>query len=206
MNIGLFGGSFNPIHKGHIHLAESVYSALHLDRVIFIPSKKSPHKSNAEYVSDEHRLNMCKLAVQDFPNFTVSNFEILNDGISYTIYTVRHFRKLYPNDTLFLLIGSDMLLSFDTWKEYREILSTVTLAVVSRQTGDYNALTQKAKELTSQCNANVIILSVPPMEVSSTEVRKNIAFNKDYPCNLDKKVVQYIKSNGLYLNSTSPLS
>lgn len=199
MRVGLFGGSFNPIHRGHIHLAQSVCESLHLDRVVLIPSKRSPHKSNDEYVSDEHRLNMCKLAVRDYPNFTVSNFEILNDGISYTIYTVRHFRELYPDDSLYLLIGSDMLLSFDTWKDYREIIDTVTLVAVSRQLGDYESLLAKAELLHQQCNARVVVLNVPPIEVSSTEVRKNIGFAKDYSCNLDEKVVQYIKSNGLYV-------
>ena len=94
MKIGLFGGSFNPIHNGHIHLAKSIKDTFNLNKIIFIPSKRSPHKSNEEYVSNEHRLNMCRLAIQDIPNFEVSNFEISRDTISYTIYTVRYFKSI----------------------------------------------------------------------------------------------------------------
>lgn len=196
MNVGLFGGSFNPIHNGHIHLAQSINSAVELDRLIFIPSKISPHKSNDEYVSDKHRYNMCKLAIQDFPNFEVSDFELTRDTISYSIYTVRHFKKLYPNDTLFFLIGSDMLLTFDQWREYQEIMKNVVLAVISREHGDYNTLVKKSNELSKY--GKIMILDILPIEISSTEIRKNIRFNIDYSCNLDEKVVQYIKSNSLY--------
>lgn len=197
MKIGLFGGSFNPIHKGHIHLATSVMDAFKLDKVVLIPSKKSPHKNNDEYVSNEHRLNMCRLSIQDIPNFEVSDFEISRDTISYTIYTVRYFRIKYPNDDLYLLIGSDMFLSFDTWRNFQEIMQNVTLAVVSRENGDMSNLQEKSKQLCRY--GKILIASVKPIEVSSTEIRKNIRINKDYSCNLNKKVVQYIKSNGLYL-------
>lgn len=196
MKIGLFGGSFNPIHDGHIHLAKSINDEVGLDEIIFIPSKISPHKSNKEYVSNEHRFNMCKLAIQDIPNFEVSDFELSREGISYSIYTVRYFKEKYPTDELYLLIGSDMLLTFNEWKEYQEIMSKVTLAVISRENGDYDTLLKKSKELSKY--GKIIIPKVSPIEVSSTEIRKNIRFNKDYSCNLNEKVVQYIKSNNLY--------
>ena len=196
MKIGLFGGSFNPIHDGHIHLAKSINDEVRLDKIIFIPSKISPHKSNKEYVSNEHRFNMCKLAIQDIPNFEVSDFELSREGISYSIYTVRYFKEKYPTDELYLLIGSDMLLTFNEWKEYQEIMSKVTLAVISRENGDYDTLLKKSKELSKY--GKIIIPKVSPIEVSSTGIRKNIRFNKDYSCNLNEKVVQYIKSNNLY--------
>lgn len=197
MRVGLFGGSFNPIHLGHVHLAESVRDALSLDRVVLVPSRRSPHKSNDEYVSDEHRLNMCRLAVEGIPGFEVSDYELLRDTVSYTVYTVRHFREVYPDGTLYLLIGSDMLLSFDTWKDYRTILRDVSLAVVSRERGDVGRLLEKSEELSRY--GEVVLVEAPPMEVSSTQIRKNIRNSVEYSCNLDEKVVQYIESNGLYL-------
>lgn len=197
MKIGLFGGSFNPIHNGHINLATSVKDSLGLDKVILIPSKKSPHKDSSAYVSNTHRLNMCRLAIQGLRGFEVSDFEINRDTISYSIYTVEYFNSKYPNDILYLLIGSDMLLTFDTWKEYKRILSMVKLAVVSRQNGDMQSLLLKAQSLKPYGDA--IILNTPPLEISSTEVRKKVAFNEECSCILDEKVVQYIKSNGLYL-------
>lgn len=196
MKIGLFGGSFNPIHKGHIHLAKSVRDTFGLDRIIFIPSKRSPHKSNDEYVSNEHRLSMCRLAIQDIPNFEVSDFEISRDTISYSIYTVRYFKDIYTNDDLYLLVGSDMFLSFDTWRNFKEIMQNVTLAVVSRVDGDIPYLQEKADKLRNY--GKILIAPVDAIEVSSTEIRKNIRFNKDCSCILDEKVVQYIKSNSLY--------
>jgi nicotinate-nucleotide adenylyltransferase len=198
MNIGVYGGSFNPIHNGHIHLATAVRDTLSLDRVILVPSKVSPHKSNVEYVPNTHRLAMCELAIQGVDNLEVSDYELLQDGISYSIYTVRYFKATYPNDRLYLLIGSDMFLTFDTWKEYREIMRLVTLAVVSREVGDMLALESKRLELSPY--GEIVVAKVPPLEVSSTEIRKNIRFNTEYSCNLDEKVVQYIKSNGLYLS------
>jgi len=197
MKIGLFGGSFNPIHNGHIYLAKSIMDSLNLDKIILIPSKKSPHKSNVEYVSDTHRLNMCNLAVQNIPNVEVSDFEICRDTISYTVYTVQYFKENYPNDELYLLIGSDMFLSFDTWKDFKDIMQNVTLAVVSRCNGDMDTLLEKSMQLSKY--GKIIVSNTAPLEVSSTEIRKNIRFNQYYSCNLDKKVVQYIKSNGLYL-------
>lgn len=197
MKIGLFGGSFNPIHNGHINLATSVKDSLGLDKVILIPSKKSPHKDSSAYVSNTHRLNMCRLAIQGLKGFEVSDFEINRDTISYSIYTVEYFNSKYPNDILYLLIGSDMLLTFDTWKEYKRILSMVKLVVVSRQNGDMQSLLLKAQSLRPYGDA--IILNTPPLEISSTEVRKKVAFNEECSCILDEKVVQYIKSNGLYL-------
>lgn len=198
MKIGLFGGSFNPVHNGHIHLAKSVQVDLNLDKIILIPSKKSPHKSNDEYVSNEHRFNMCKLAIEGIPNFEVSDFEFLRDTISYTIYTVRYFKEVYPKDDLYLLVGSDMFLTFETWKDFKEIMQKVTLVVVSRENGDMDSLLKKSNELSKFGKS--IVVETNPLEVSSTEIRKNIRINQYYSCNLDEKVVQYIKSNGLYLN------
>jgi nicotinate-nucleotide adenylyltransferase len=139
---------------------------------------------------------MCKLAIEGISKFEVSDFELSREGISYSIITVRHFKEVYPNDELYFLIGSDMLLTFDEWRDYQEILSKVNLAVVSRENGDRENLLHKADELSKY--GNIVVVDVPPMEVSSTEVRKNVRFDKDYCCNLSEKVVQYIKSNSLY--------
>ncbi|MDD6345382.1 MAG: nicotinate (nicotinamide) nucleotide adenylyltransferase [Oscillospiraceae bacterium] len=196
MKTGIFGGSFNPVHNGHIHLAESIRDNLSLDRVIFVPSKISPHKSSSEYVPEIHRLKMLELAIQEKKSFEVSDYEIRCERISYSIYTVEHFHKKYPSDELYLLIGSDMLLSFDTWYRFRDIMSLAALAVVSRNSGDFNLLSEKAVQLSQY--GKIIISSVPPFPASSTEIRKKISKNQNYACYLNKNVVQYITSNNLY--------
>ena len=196
MRIGIYGGSFNPVHNGHIHLAETAVKELELDRLYLLPSKKSPHRSMAEYAPDEDRLEMLRLACNNKEKLYVSDYEIKSDRVSYTIYTVEHFREVFPDDELFLLVGSDMLLSFDTWHRFGDILANVTLCVVSRENGDISRLEKKAEELRKY--GKIIVSEAPPTEVSSTEVRKKIAKSKDFTCYLDENVVQYIRLMNLY--------
>lgn len=196
MKTGIYGGSFNPVHNGHIHLAETAVKELRLDRLYLVPSKKSPHRSMAEYAPDSDRLEMLRLAVKEKDKLFVSDYEIKSDRVSYTIYTVEHFRREFPEDELFLLVGSDMLLSFDTWHRFDEILGSVTLCVVSRDSGDLPALKKKAEELGKY--GKIIVSEASPTVISSSEVRKKIAKNEDFTCYLDKNVVQYIRSLGLY--------
>ena len=101
--IGIFGGSFNPIHNGHIHLAKVVKDELCLDKVIFVPSNNPPHKDDDEFESNEDRLEMCRLAIADSDGFEVNDFELQREDVSYTVYTIRHFKEAYPDDKLYLL-------------------------------------------------------------------------------------------------------
>ncbi len=196
--IGLFGGSFNPIHKGHVNLALSIRESLKLDRVIFIPSGKAPHKSSSEYAKAGDRLEMCKLAISEYPFFEVSDFEINRDGKSYSIYTINHFKKLYPDDELFLMVGSDMLIYFDKWYKYQEILKNVTLTAVSREGTDFEWLEHTAKKLRGY--GEIIIVNNQPFPISSTILRKMLKNNEDTSCYLDKKVVKYIMMNKIYFD------
>ena len=195
--IGLFGGSFNPVHNGHMNLALSVKKSLGLDRIILIPSGTSPHKSSSEYAPAEDRLEMCRLACEGYDGFEVSDYEITKPGKSYTVYTVRHFRELFPEDELYLLVGSDMLLSFDTWFEYREILENVTVAAVSRTGDDTDELLKMTKKL-SDCGRCVVV-NADTVTISSSEIRKMIKNNIDLSCYLNGKVVKYIILKKLYV-------
>lgn len=195
--IGLFGGSFNPIHNGHINLAVSVRNELKLDKVIFIPSGTAPHKSSNEYVSAEERLEMCRLALEEYDDFEISDYEIRRQGKSYTVYTVRHFKQLYPYDELVLMVGSDMLLTFDQWYEYREILGKVTLAAISRCGTDLNQLYKMSEKLS--LFGKTIVVNASAVTISSTKIRKMIKNNEDISCYLNGKVVKYIMLKNLYL-------
>lgn len=197
MNIGIYGGSFNPVHKGHIHLAETAVRDFGLDKVYFVPSGISPHRSIDEYVSGEDRLEMLRLVTSGKPFFGVSDYELKNDRISYSLYTVEHFRNKFPADRLFLLVGSDMLMSFDKWYCFEKILSQATLIVVSRKSGDIDSLRRKADELSVY--GEILISSALPEVISSTEIRKNFRKNSDFACYLDENVVQYIRLKGLYM-------
>lgn len=196
MRIGIYGGSFNPVHNGHIHLALTAVSELELDRLYLVPSKISPHRSSAEYVSGDDRLEMLRLACGVSDKLSVCDYELRSDRVSYTIYTVREFRRRYPDAELFLLVGSDMLLSFETWYCFEEILRECTLAVVSRCEGDMAELEKKAEELLKF--GKITVCKAAPVEISSTDIRKKIAKNQKYSCYLDENVVQYIRLMNLY--------
>ena len=196
MRTGLFGGSFNPIHKGHIALAETVMKELSLDRVILIPNGESPYKPSGEYVSAKDRLEMCRLAAEDKTGLEVSSFETDREGKSYSIYTAEHFRDKYPEDEIFWLMGSDMLLYFDKWYRYKDILKLVSIAAVTRTGDDETLLMHTAHNLKRY--GNILVVHHEPIVVSSTEIRKMIKNNEDLSCYLNEKVVQYIKMKFLY--------
>lgn len=196
MRIGIYGGSFNPVHNGHIHLAQTAVRDFSLDVLYLMPSKISPHRSSDEYAAEEDRLEMLRLACKNIKGLEVSDYEIKSERVSYTIYTIEHFRELYPDDELFLVVGSDMLLSFDKWYRFEDILSNAVLCAVSRKNGDNDELKRKAEKLSGY--GRVLVSETEAVEVSSTEIRKKIEKNLDYTCYLNKNVVQYIVQKGLY--------
>lgn len=200
MRRAIFGGSFDPVHNGHVSLVSELQKVLELDEIIVMPTGISPFKKDMERrpASGADRLEMCRLAFSDMPFVTVSGHEIFRKGVSYTVDTVRHFRGLYPDDKLFWLVGGDMLKSFDRWKSWMEILSMCTLAAVSRQKcgSDREELEKKAAELRKY--GEVVFAETEPLEISSTEIREKIIKNSDISCYVPQNVVKYILERGLY--------
>lgn len=196
---GLFGGSFNPIHNGHLHLAKSVYRTLELDHVVLMPSGEAPHKDCSEYAPAADRLEMCRLAAEKFDWMSVSDDEIRKMGKSYTVETLRDLRERFPDVHWTLMIGSDMLLTFDQWYCWQEILQMARVCAVSREVGDLPALREKAEQLkTAADGTDIVVLSVRAFPLSSTQIRENLKKNVISSCVLPKNVVQYIRLNGLY--------
>ena len=193
---GILGGSFNPIHNGHLHLGKTVRDALSLDEILLMPSGTAPHKSSAAYAPAEDRLAMCRLAAEDCPGFAVSDFELRKTGKSYTVETLRALQTQAPADSWFLLVGSDMLLTFTQWYCWEEILRRCTLVCMSRGTEQYAVLEAAAAQLRRY--GTVQLVDVPPLQVSSTEIRERIRDQRNYACYLPKKVVQYILLANLY--------
>lgn len=197
MKIGIFGGTFNPVHLGHINALLKIMDAIKFDKVIVMPDRIPPHKQAQNLASGEDRLNMCRLAFDDIPNVEVSDYELKQEGKSYSVLTLRHLKEIYPDDRLYFIMGSDMLLSFDKWYCYEEILSLSSLVCVSRSDDDTEKLEPYAEKL-RKLGGEVIIVPVEPFEVSSTEIREMLKKNSDCTCYLKKNVVQYILSNNLY--------
>lgn len=194
MAIGIFGGSFDPVHKEHVRYALSAAQQLHLRKLFIMPSYIAPHKRQGAAVSAEHRLAMCRIAVAEYDCIEVSDYEISQKGASYTYLTCRHFKALFPDEELYFLVGADMLENFFTWKNPQEILSYATLAVCGRG----NEQTQQAEErLYEVYGKRAVRVDFTGKDVSSTRIRTQLAFGKQPP-DLDGRVFEYIVENQLY--------
>lgn len=194
--IGVYGGTFNPIHLGHLHLAEAVQKALHFDRILFVPARVPPHKQAVDLAPGKDRLEMVRLAVQSLPGAMVSDLELKTGGKSYTFFTLQKLKALLPQGEFTLLMGADMLLTFDQWFRWREILSMARLAVAARYGGEQETLAEKAAALSP--GGRITVVPVEPLPMSSTEIRLRIQRGEDPAGLLPEAVWAYIQAHGLY--------
>lgn len=172
MKIAIYGGSFNPPHLGHLEAAKTVCAELAPDKLLIIPDNIPPHKAmDPGSPTAEERLALCRIAFCSIPGAEISDMEIRRHGKSYTAHTVRELRERYPDDELFLVVGSDMLLSFEEWYEFEYLLSECTLAVVSREEDDLDALRAHKALLSEKYAARVHILQHAPLPMNSSEIR-----------------------------------
>ena len=196
--IGIYGGTFNPPHLGHIQAARMAVKTLNLDKLLMIPDYIAPHKALPENSPTPwQRLEMLRLAVEQDSAIVVSDVELQREGPSYTCETVELLRRQYPQDQLILLMGTDMFLSFDTWKEPERIVRNAELAVAYRgDRGEQQAVRQRQAALQEQ-GAAVHLLENPVLEISSTQLRRLLAFQcaDSFLCS---QVAAYIREKGLY--------
>lgn len=191
MKIGVFGGTFNPPHNGHVRLAKAAADELKLDKLLVIPSCIPPHKIAAKLADGQERLEMCRLAFGCDPRFEVSPMELERGSRSYTVETLRELKALYPDSELYFIVGSDMLESFDKWYLWQEILSLSVLCAASREEGYSPDLSRFGK-----LAERIKIITLDPLEVSSTQIRNSAG--EVSPELLDPKVAAYIREHGLY--------
>lgn len=191
MRIGIFGGSFNPPHVGHLIVAERVRESAGLSRVLFIPTATPPHKGTAELPGAKHRLAMVQLAVEGNPAFEVSDCEVRRGGVSYTIETLREMHRRFPTDDLYLIIGLDNFLEFRDWKDPEAVLSEAELIVMDRPIPG-------ARTADSPYLDRAIFVEVPLIEISATMVRETVRAGKSIRYLVPEKVEAYIKEQGLY--------
>ena len=190
MKIGLFGGTFNPVHSGHVNLVKNFKVKLSLDRVIVIPTAQPPHKEAKELASAEDRINMCKLAFGSLAE--VSDIEISRGGKSYTVLTLEELKKKYPDDELYFLVGSDMLLSFKRWYRWEDILSMCTLCATDRSNEE------SCREADKDFFEKIIFCDFEKIVVSSSEVREKLEKGESVDAILPREVQKYIEEKGLY--------
>lgn len=196
--IALFGGTFNPVHNGHIKLIERIDEIYDFDKIIVMPTKIPPHKVCKDLANEDDRLNMCKLAFSKYNKILVSDYEIKNTQKSFTYLTIEHLKQSYSDCHIYLIIGSDMFLSFEHWKNFKYILKNVTIITLARENNEYKKMIEY-KKILSGFGGNFDVIDVDPYVVSSTQVRNAIKHNEDYSCYLPSEVVKYICKNELYI-------
>ena len=213
-HIGLFGGTFNPIHSGHLEAALVVQRTCALDKVLFVPSFIPPHKESGSIVSAAHRLNMVALAIEGFPGFIASAVEIEARGKSYSILTLQKIKTIYPKALFYFILGIDGFQEIETWKEYRRVLDQCSFIVISRPgyrlEEARKVLGEKYRDRildiseteTIRTNQNemlkIYLLPFDALDVSSTAIRERLGKGLSIQGMVPTQVNEYINQNKLY--------
>lgn len=194
--IGVYGGSFNPPHNGHLIACKEFFKLLNLDRLFIVPAGTAPHKLSKDVeVSNLDRLNMTRLA---FSDFEISTFEMDRDDISYTANTILHFNSLFPGDEIIFYMSSDMIYTLQNWYKPYVIAKHCKIACAFRYENEEEKLLEHCKMLHKEYNFNIEIIRFTPLIISSTDVREMIANGDDLKGKVPNTVLSYIKERNLY--------
>lgn len=215
--IGIFGGTFNPIHSGHLRAAEIVQQRFLLDKVLFIPSYIPPHKESVDIAAPLHRLKMVELACASYPRFIPSSIEIDAEEKSYSIITLRKIEKLYPEAWMFFILGIDAFLEIETWKEYEKLLNRCSFIVVDRPgfhlkeakevlKGIYRERMYELSEADERdeieedlfSSYQIFLLPIASLDIASSEIRRKVRKGISMKDMVPEVVKAYIKENKLY--------
>ena len=193
--LGLMGGTFDPIHYGHLVTAETARTHFFLDEVVFVPSGRPPHKLGGNTSGGEDRLMMTQMAVVDNPGFNVSDMELRRQGLSYSIDTVREFLRLYgPATQLFFITGADAILQIASWHEADRLLQLCTFIAATRPGFDLRELDR----LPQEWRRHIRLFEIPALAISSTDIRRRVAAGETIKYLLPEQVEHYISRRGLY--------
>ncbi len=195
---GIMGGTFDPIHIGHLILGESAYEQFQLDKVLFMPSGNPPHKKNRNGASNWQRVEMVKKAIASNPHFELSLEEMHEEGYIYTKETLRRLRSQNPDTDYYFIMGADSLLSFDTWNGPQEICDQCILVVAVRDSMDHKTLDLKARQLAEKYHADIRILESPNLDISSNNIRSWCRQGRSIRYYVPSEVREFILDEGLY--------
>ncbi len=198
--IGIMGGSFDPVHAGHLIIAQDAAERLGLSAVVFIPAAIPPHKQELQRVDAGHRLAMLRLATESNPRFSVSDIELRRGGVSYTVDTLRAMRDIHSDAALFLIVGRDTLVDFHTWHRTDEILELCEVATLLRPGEDSLAVIAEKIQLPAEQRERLLrnVIDAHQIEVSSSEIRMRLAEGLGIRHLVPPEVENYIYENGLY--------
>ena len=196
--VGIMGGTFNPIHLGHLIIAEAAYEAYNLDEVLFVPSGISYMKDQSEILDAKKRVHMTGLAIEDNPHFALSTIEIDRDGNSYSYETLETLRKQNPDTEYFFLVGSDTLFALETWKHPEILLPSCTILVAVRDGVPMEKMQEHAKYLEEKFGGTIKLLTTPNIEISATDIRNRLAEGRNVKYFVPDTVLDFINKYDLY--------
>lgn len=196
--IGILGGTFNPIHNGHILLGKKALSELKLDQIWIMPSGQTNLKKDLYILPKEERQKLVELAIEDYPDFFLSDIELNRPGITYTYETLMELKTLYPEDEFYFILGADCLFSIEKWMKPEIIMSHAVLASATRGEKDLEDLKAKSEYLAKKFDAKIILLPFSKIDISSSEIRDKINKDESIDHLVPKKVLEYINKNHLY--------
>ncbi len=197
--IGIMGGTFDPIHIGHLILGENAYQQFHLEKVVFMPAGNPPHKQNREgRASDQDRMNMVALAVSSNPHFEVSDIEMNETGFTYTYKTLEKLKQENPDEEYYFIIGADSLFDLDHWMKPQRICDACTIVVATRNHTSNDELDQAITHVRNEFQASIVKLDTENIDVSSKMIRQWLLEDRTIRYYVPDPVIEYISENNVY--------
>lgn len=197
--IGIMGGTFNPIHHGHLILAQTAYEQFGLDQILFMPNKNPYYKKLNRAVTEAHRSDMVKLAIEDNAAFSFSDVELMREGNTYTVETLRILTAQNPDTEYYFIMGADSLFHFESWREHEEIFKMATLLVATRDSVSTHNIESQIEYLEDRYDdVKIECLMAPSLEISSSGLRKLVRNGRSIRYLVPEKVERYIRENDLY--------
>ena len=197
--VGIMGGTFNPIHNGHLFLAEHAYDQAGLDYVLFMPTMKPPHKADMSIVSAEHRINMVRLAIKNNPKFVLSDLELNRPGITYTSDTLKALKENEPDTEYYFIVGGDSLMMMSHWMDPQTVFRLSTIVAGGREQCSQEQLENQVTHLEDAYDGKIILLDMPIMEISSEQIRNRLAKGETIRYYVPDEVISYIQEYDLYI-------
>jgi len=197
-NIAIMGGTFNPIHMGHLIAAQCVYETGEFEKILFMPSNRPPHKDERSILSAEHRLAMCQLAIKDYSGFYASDYELLSTGKTYSVDTFQRLKKEDSTTNYWLIIGTDSLFNLEHWYEAATLLKIGRFIVVDRGGFNLKEVETYMSNLNRQYHTLFKKISMPKIELSSHSLRRRVAKGRSIRYRTADNVISYIEEHALY--------
>ena len=201
--VGIMGGTFDPIHYGHLILAQNALDTFSLDEILFVPSGTPWLKESTKVLSKNKRVSMTGMAIEDNPDFALSTIEIDREGNSYSYETVEELKRMQPKTDFYFIMGADSLLEIERWKHPDRLMAECTLLVAVRDDCDREGLEKQIIYLTDKYQADIRILPANRIDISSTKIRRMIREGKSVRYMLPDQIIRFIQKNHLYRQETS---